>query len=373
MKIIHVAECAGGVERYLQMIMPLFKDKGIEQVLICSQNFKISNFDGIVDKLYKVNMKQSFSLVNTVKAVISIRVILRKEKGDIVYSHSSFGGTLARLASIGLKYKNIYNPHGWSFNAQNISSLKLKIYVSIEKLLAKNTDKIITISKYEKDHALQLKICNEDKITVIKSGLEIDKYIYRTSFVSRKQLGIPSTAIVIGMVGRLTEGKSPDVFVRMASILKKNIPNSFFVIVGDGEQREEIHKLINELNLQNSFLITGWIDNAYDYIHAFDIALLLTKWEGFGLAVAEYMINKRPLVSTNIGGIPDIVKNGYNGLLIDNIDEQSAANAVLRIYRDKKLALKLANNGYNYALNELNIERTATEHVVLFNNLIINN
>lgn len=370
MKIIHIAECAGGVERYLQMLMPLLKEKGVEQVLICSQNYRIPNFDGIADKFYQINIQQSFSPITVIYAVIEIRKILKTEKGDIVYSHSSFGGTLARLASLGLKYKNVYNPHGWSFNAQNVSPTKIKVYTFIEKLFANLTDKIITISQYEKRYALQLGICNEDKIIVIKSGLEVEKYTSIKKYADRQMLGIPSSANVIGMVGRLTEGKSPDIFVHMAAILKKKIPNSFFVIVGEGEMHAEIQKLIDSFNLHNSFLITGWIDNVADYIHAFDIALLLTKWEGFGLAVAEYMINKRPFISTYAGGIPDIVKNEWNGLLIESIDEQSAANAVIRIYKDKELSTTMVKNGYEYAIKELDVRRTAEEHYQLFNNLM---
>lgn len=369
MKIAHIAECAGGVERYLQMLIPLLKEKGVEQCIICSQNYTKSSFEGIVDEFYQIEMYQSFSPVVVGKTIWRIRQIIKKEKPDIIYCHSSFGGTLGRLASIGLGAKVVYNPHGWSFNDQHVSVIKRKIYAFIEKCLSPLTDIYVAISQFEKENALRFSITKANKIVVIKNGLEIQKYFNRTKR-DRKQLNIPEEACVIGMVGRLTVGKSPDIFVKMADILKERIPNAFFIIVGDGEERGTIEKLVKQYSLQDRFMITGWVDNVYDYEDSFDYAVLLTKWEGFGLAVAEYMLCKKPLVSTRVGGIPDIVKDGYNGLLIDLINEQTAADVVMRLYNDKELASKLVNNAYEYVINELDINKTANEHFKLFTNML---
>lgn len=143
-----------------------------------------------------------------------------------------------------------------------------------------------------------------------------------------------------------------------------------FVMVGDGEEREKVESLILELNLGNRFLITGWVDNVYDFINRFDIAVLLTRWEGFGFAVAEYMLSKKPLVSTNVGGIPDIVKDGWNGLLIDSIDEKTAASAVLTLYRDRELSSSFIENGYDYVTQMLDVQITTNEHLKLFGSLL---
>jgi glycosyltransferase involved in cell wall biosynthesis len=369
MKVVHIAECAGGVERYLQMLIPLLNNYGAKQSLICSQNFKKSNFYRNVDGFYQIEMYQSFSPLTVWETIGRIRTILKHERPDIIYCHSSFGGTFGRLASIGLEAKVVYNPHGWSFNDQHILSIKRKVYVLIERLFSHLTDRYVAISNFEKSNALRFNITQSSKIEVIRNGLEIDKY-YNRQKENREELGIPDEACVIGMVGRLTVGKSPDIFVKMAAILKQKIPNAFFIIVGDGEERESVEKLIKENKLSDSFMITGWVDNVYDYEDAFDYAVLLTKWEGFGLAVAEYMLCKKPLISTRVGGIPDIVKDGYNGLLINEIDEKSAATAVLKLYNDKSLANKLADNAYNFALKDLDITRTAAEHYSLFKSLL---
>lgn len=369
MKIVHIAECAGGVERYLQMLIPLLKEQGVNQSIICSQNFVKDNFNGFVDGYHEIKMYQSFSPSLVFKTIAIIRKILKKEHPDIIYCHSSFGGTLGRVAAIGLNAKIVYNPHGWSFNDQSASKIKRVIYAFIERVLAPLTNKYVAISNFEKKNALNFHVTSADKIQVIFNGLEIDKYKTRIKR-SRKELGIPIDAVVIGMVGRLSKGKSPDIFTHMASILKKKIPNAFFIIVGDGEDRQKTEDLIKKLDLQNCFLITGWVDNVYDYEDAFDYAVLLTKWEGFGLAVAEYMLCKKPLVSTNVGGIPDIVKDGYNGILIDDISAECAAKAILKYYYNSDYANIIANNAFNYANKYLDIKRTVMKHYRLFKNIL---
>ena len=370
MRIVHIAECAGGVERYLQMLLPLLGEKpDVEQELVCSDKYNPKNFDGMSVPIRVVDMEQSFAPSKVMRTIRALRRILIAEHPDIVYCHSSFAGTLGRIAAMGLTCKIVYNPHGWSFNAQNISDKKRWIYVTIERFLAPLTDKFVAISDYEKRQALDYKITKSNKIDVISNGLETEKYATRIK-PDKSALGMPMDSFVIGMVGRISEGKSPDIFVKMARILSDRIPNAFFVIVGDGELRNDIEQLVVENRLSGRFLITGWVDNAIDYELCFDIAVLLTKWEGFGLAVAEYMLCRKPLVSTRVGGIPDIVRNGYNGILIDEINEHKAAEAVMTIYDNKDMAEILGNNGYAYAMKSLDICGTVDKHYQMFRSLL---
>lgn len=116
MKIIHIAECAGGVERYLQMLLPRLKQRGFKQYFICSNNYQKDQYEQMVDEVVQFDLKQSFSPVQVWKKVCAIRKFIKKVKPDIIYCHSSFAGGLGRMAAIGLHCKVVYNPHGWAFN-----------------------------------------------------------------------------------------------------------------------------------------------------------------------------------------------------------------------------------------------------------------
>ena len=116
MRILHIAECAGGVERYLQMLLPRLEKKGIKQYFICSRNYDESLYSKIVDGVQQMDLTQSFSPLRVIKKVRAIRREIKKVNPDILYCHSSFAGGLGRMAAIGLHCKVVYNPHGWAFN-----------------------------------------------------------------------------------------------------------------------------------------------------------------------------------------------------------------------------------------------------------------
>ncbi len=116
MTLLHIAECAGGVERYLAMLLPLIQKSGVKQYLICSQDYDKDKFGRIVDGVEQLDLRQSFSPFYVLKKVFQIRNRIRRIMPDVLYCHSSFAGGLGRIAALGLKCKIVYNPHGWAFN-----------------------------------------------------------------------------------------------------------------------------------------------------------------------------------------------------------------------------------------------------------------
>ena len=123
------------------------------------------------------------------------------------------------------------------------SAKKKAIYTVIEKIAAPFCDKIICISDAEKQSALDKKICRDEKLQVIFNGVDIEAYENGVhSAVKRKDLNIPEDAFVVGMVGRMSPQKAPDVFVKMAKLVKDAVPNAHFIIVGNGNQEVEIRK-----------------------------------------------------------------------------------------------------------------------------------
>lgn len=114
--IMHIVECAGGVERYLQMLMPRLEKRNFCQYFICSFSYDKNKYQDIVDDVEQIDMKQTFSPIQIVKKVVLIRRIIKRLHPDIVYCHSSFAGGLGRLATLGFPCKVVYNPHGWAFN-----------------------------------------------------------------------------------------------------------------------------------------------------------------------------------------------------------------------------------------------------------------
>ncbi len=114
--ILHIAECAGGVERYLQMLMPRLEKRNFRQYFICSRNYDKRKYQDIIDGVEQIDMAQTFSPFQIISKVLSMRKIIKRLRPNVVYCHSSFAGGLGRMAAWGLPCKVVYNPHGWAFN-----------------------------------------------------------------------------------------------------------------------------------------------------------------------------------------------------------------------------------------------------------------
>ena len=248
-----------------------------------------------------------------------------------------------------------------------MSKLKNRLFLWIEKALARCTDKIVCISEAERTSALNNRITSDYKLNVILNGIDIKSIEKEVSF-SREELGIPKDAYLVGMVGRISPQKAPDTFLKAAKLIKERIPNAWFIIVGDGEQRAEIETFAKENNL--GLYITGWTDKPYAYMKMFDLAMLLSRWEGFGLAIAEYMVAKKNFIATRVDAIPTIVRDGVDGLLVDVDNPEQVVDAAWHIYSNKEFALKLREEAYQSACTKFDVRRVAEQHVKLFREMM---
>lgn len=367
-RILHVAQSAGGVDRYLRMLLKYLDKDFFENIVVLSQDFREDDYKGLAIEYVTVKMQRAIGKEDK-KSIIEVRKQIKKYQPDIVYAHSSKAGAISRIANIGLKSRCVYNPHGWAFN-MNVSANKQRTYMIIEKLLAMYCDKIVCISESERESALKDQICKADKLELIYNGIDIEAYESSANqSIKRADIGIPEDAFVVGMVGRISEQKAPDIFIRAAKKIKINLPTAYFVIVGSGEMEPEIRKYARDNGLADSLHITGWVENSINYIELFDVACLLSRWEGFGLVLPEYMMAGKPIVASNVDAIPNILQNEYNGILVDveNIDE--TCSAIMRLHDDEKLRNELVRNGKE-ELRRFDVKRVCREHEALFRDVL---
>lgn len=363
-RVMHVAQAAGGVDRYIRMLLKYLDKDRFVNILVCSQSFNKKDYEGLVDAFEQIEMDRAIGK-DDLKAIQEVRKLIKKYNPDVVYAHSSKAGAVARIADIGLKNKCIYNPHGWAFNMR-CSRKKQLLYAIIEKIAAPFCSKIICISDAEKQSALDKKICKEEKLQVIFNGVDIEAYENEMhGKVKRADLNIPDDAFVVGMVGRMSPQKAPDIFIRMARVIKNRVFNAHFVIVGNGSQEEEIRSYTENNGFSDRLHITGWVDDPMSYIEIFDVACLLSRWEGFGLALPEYMMAGKPIVASRADAIPDIIKDGKNGLLVDVDDVENASEAVYELYINVDLKNRLIKNAYKDVYKRFDEKRVALEHMKL--------
>lgn len=172
------------------------------------------------------------------------------------------------------------------------------------------------------------------------------------------------------MVGRITHQKDYYTFLKTGFEISKEITDFRLVIVGDGEQKNDILSFIEKSGLKNKVIITGWVNNPECYIKSFDIAVLTSKWEGFGLVVAEYLAAEKPVIASNVDGIPFIIKHGFNGFLAEPGNEYNFSQQIITLIKDKNLVSKIVENGKNTVKNRFSIDRVVSEHLKIFESLI---
>lgn len=360
--VLHVVQCAGGVDRYLRMLLSNMDCERFKHILVCSGDYSRKDYQSLVCAFEQVDMLNALSVRSDLKAVVVVRRLIRRYRPDVVYCHSSKGGGIGRIACIGLGVPVLYNPHGWAFSMRG-SRVKSYVYLWIERLLSPFTTRFVVISNYEKMAAVLRHVVRADRIKVIFNGIDVDAVERQkgAGSVTRASLGIPDDAWLVGMVGRISRQKAPDVFVRAAAEVKKRIPQAHFMIVGDGEQRTEIERMSGECGLSDCMHITGWTDNPIAYTLLFNQAVLLSRWEGFGLVLAEYMKLGKPIVATSVDAIPDLISDYWNGRLVDCDDAMQAADAVCEIYENEKLRESMIKNGLMRVAAFFDVRRTAGE------------
>lgn len=371
-KILHITQpTIAGTHTFLKLLFKYIDKEKFEVELVCpSYGPMKEDIESLGFKVYVVEMKREINPVNDISSYIKLKRIIKIVKPDIVHCHCSKAGVLGRLAAYENKTLCVYTAHGWSFSMDE-NNIKKKIYSSVERICSKYCNFIVNISEFEQNLALKYKIAPKSKMVTINNGIELKNN--NSDVDSDKvldELNIPRGSYIIGMVARLTKQKSPETFIKIADILTNKIPNSYFILVGDGELKEEIFELIKEKKLIDRVKIIGWTDEVNKYISVFDVGILTSKWEGFGLVLPEYMACRKPIVASNVGGIRNVVINGHNGILVDSDDIDGFVNSILSLKNNNEFKNILINNAFEDMNNKFNIKRVVSEYEILYKKII---
>lgn len=244
--------------------------------------------------------------------------------------------------------------------------LKSKIYLAIEQLLAAATDRIVCISTAEQDSARREHVGSGEQLVLIPNGIDIEA-VRSAIGKDKREIGVDENAYVVGMIGRLTPQKAPDIFIRAAKLIKERIPQAAFVIVGNGDMTEEVVQYAEDNDLP--LCVTGWTDEPYAYLKCFDVALLLSRWEGFGLAIVEYMAAEKNVVATRVDAIPTLIEDGIDGLLVKVDSPEDACNKVVWLYEHPVEAAQMRKAALKKVYEKYDIQRVADQHVEMFERL----
>lgn len=286
------------------------------------------------------------------KLVCKIRKYIIEKQIDILHCHQYTPWVYGVLSALITNAKVIFTEHGRFY--PDSSSWKRKL---INPLLCKITDKITSISKSTKQALVEFESIPNRRIEVIYNGIaKLTPNILATKEI-KQQLSITDDKIVFGTIARLDPIKNHKMMLKAFRLVKNKIENTVLVIVGDGEERENITSLIAELNLNDDVIMTGYKATPTSYMSLFDIYLLSSLSEGTSMTLLEAMSISKPCVVTDAGGNPEIIVNQQNGLVTPNDDAESFAQAMLVLAKDKRLCESMAITSLQRYLNFFSQEK----------------
>ena len=304
-------------------------------------------------------MKRAVNLKNDRIAYQKIKEIIADFKPDIVHTHASKAGAIGRLAAYKMKVPVILHTfHGHVFHSY-FGKVKTTIYKTIERNLARKSTKIIAISAIQKKELSTIhKIAKPNKIEVIPLGFDLNKFKENKKDkrkIFRQKWLIEDDEIAIGIIGRLVPIKNHHFFLNVAkNISKLSTKKVRFLIIGDGELRDELENYCNQLeidfstekNATNTLLtFTSWITDIDVALAGLDIVALTSKNEGTPVSLIEAQAAGKPIVSTNVGGIENIVIPNETALLSNINDEQLFTENMLSLIEDDRKRIAFSQKG----------------------------
>ena len=311
--------------------------------------------------------------------------IIEEFKPDIVHTHASKAGALGRLAASKCKVPVVIHTfHGHVFHSY-FGSLKTLFYKTIERWLAKKSTKIVAISDIQKkelweDHG----ICKKDKITVVPLGFDLDKFQKNTeekrkSF--RLKYKISDDEVSIGIVGRLVLIKNHQLFINSINKVKdKTAKKIRAFIIGDGEEKEQLIQLLKRIDLDyvewdknqevSTVTFTSWIKDI-DWANAgLDIIALTSLNEGTPVSLIEAQASNKPIVTTSVGGVNNIVLENETAFITDSNDLEQFSNGLLKLIENEDLRIKMGEKGWGFVKKEFHYLRLVSDMRNLYFSLI---
>jgi len=367
----------GGAQRYVyDLATSLPNDLYEVSVLfgtdgVLAQKLRAQNIRTIVLE----NLSRNIHLLNDFRVFIKLIKIFRTEKPDIVHLNSSKMGFLGALAGrLARVPKIIFTGHGWAFN-EDRGKLQKNIIYLIHRLTIKLCHKTIAVSEETKRQISENGRLSK-KIIVIKNGLDSIEFLEKNIARNKLREKFPTDVetgnrLWIGTISELHKNKGLKYIIEAMHLLdllsdsKADLP--ILVIIGEGEKREKLQQRILRYNLEDSVFLLGRIDEASKYLKAFDIFTLTSITEALPYVILEAGLASLPIIASSVGGIPEIIDDMENGILVRPKEPGEIQKAIdFLLSKPEKMAI-LGQNIQNKIISEFNKETMVKKTLELYN------
>jgi len=309
-------------------------------------------------------------------AVLRLVRLIREFRPQILHTHTAKAGAVGRIAAVLAGPARppilVHTFHGHVLRGY-FSPASAAVFRALERTLARVTTRLVAVSPEVRDDLVGLGIAPAERFSVIRLGLDLESRVANAGEESgelRRLFGIPPGAFVVGWVGRMTAIKRvPDVLAAFARLRDRGI-DARLCLVGDGPDRELVERRAREVGVTRHTLVLGYQREIGPYYSLFDVLLLTSGNEGTPAVAIEALAAGTPVVTTDVGGVSDVVADGLDGILVADGDIEAVAAALERLARDPELARRMGAAGARRVADRYRVERLVDDVDALYRELL---
>lgn len=346
----------GGAQRYVFDLARHARKEGHEVAVICGGNGPLVEklLQNDIKVILLPHLKRDISLVDEIRSLHFIFRTLFEEQPDVFHTNSSKMGGLGNVAAFlaGVR-KIVFTAHGWAFNEPRpkIQKIIIKFFVWLTILFSHKTPCVSVETKRQVENLPFMK----SKLVVIYNGLE------HFDLVPRQTGGF-----VVGTIAELHKIKGLDVLLHAWAEFIEKHPQAKLVIMGEGEERNNLEALTHELGIGDSVSFKGQVDNARTQLLDFDIFVLPSRSENLPYTILEAGFAGLPVIASRVGGIPEIIKDGESGLLIPPEDSLALYTSLIKLAESQGLRQRLGNNLKETVVKNFSVNKMVAETLEVY-------
>jgi glycosyltransferase involved in cell wall biosynthesis len=309
-------------------------------------------------------------------ATFKLARLIRRERPQILHTHTAKAGTVGRVAALLAGSRRppivVHTFHGHVLRGY-FGPVRSLLFRLLERWLASNTTALVAVSPQVRDDLVALGVAPRERFAVIRLGIELDERVAAQQdgrLESRRYLGIPVDRFAVGWVGRMTAVKRTDDVLVAFKALRAGGVDACLCMVGDGPDREQLERRAHELGIVRDTLFLGYQEDVAPLYAAFDALVLPSGNEGTPVSAIEALAAGRPVVATRVGGVPDVVRDGEDGFLVEAGATDELADRLARLARDPALRDQMGKQGRERVLPRYAVDRLVDDVDRLYQSLL---
>jgi glycosyltransferase involved in cell wall biosynthesis len=367
---IHVASLAAGLETrgYHTTLVAGSLARGEDSMAFLAERLGVS-------VVSVPEIQREVSAVHDLRSALRVATLIREERPHVLHTHTAKAGAIARAAAILAGDARppvvVHTFHGHVLKGY-FGPGRTALFRRVEQTLARTADVLVAVSPEVRDELVELGVAPREKFAVIRLGIPLEERLAEPSADGdfRTLYGIPDGAFVVGWVGRMTGVKDTGAVLEIVRSARAHGVDAVLCMVGDGPDRTRLEQLAHELGIARACYFVGYQEDVAGYFRLFDAFVLPSVNEGTPVSAIEALASGTPVVANRVGGVPDVVRDGLDGFLVDPGDVAGAGAKLAVLAGDDGLRRKMGEAGRTRVLERYAVSRLVDDVDRLYRSLL---